>query len=78
MTCNDHEVGVDACVYICVYQVSLSSLLYVVGGDDNGGLIHSYLKEVVPDPGDIIGGRSCDNHMYVVVLGDSITVTHSL
>lgn len=34
------------------YQMSLPSLLYVVGGDDNGGLVHSYLKEMVPDPGE--------------------------
>ena len=33
-----------------MYQVSLPSLLYVVCGDDNGGLIHSYLKKMVPDP----------------------------
>ena len=37
-----------------MYQVSLPSFFYVVGGDDNGGLVHSYLKEVVPDPGETI------------------------
>ena len=45
---------VDIKFWVCTYQVSLPSFLYVVGSDDNGGLVHSYLKEVMPDPGEII------------------------